>query len=546
MRSKNRARVSRWAAKCTPLAAGRRLREEERSKRHLKRLPPPQPGPQTEFYNSEADILVYGGSAGGGKTFGLLIDFGREEFTSNPGYGFVIFRRTSPEITNEHGLWDESALLYRDVGAIPRQGDHSWRWPSGAKGRFAHLQLESDKEKWQGGQIARIGFDELTHFTETQFFYMLSRNRSVCGIRPQVRATTNPKPGWVKKFLSPWLDKNFPNPAKSGELRWFVRVNGVITWVDEGYQLPREQLEGDLTGLDEAVIDDMRRAKSVTFIRSSVYDNKELLRKDPGYLTNLRSQSKVDQARLLHGDWDVFEGAFFDEWSDSAHTEVPRYRPPGKTGPLPILPRWWTFFGGMDWGYSDKSAFAFLLMAIDEHGTTHVIEEIWRQKLLDDDQAVAVVALLSKWGVPLTIPIACDPSMWSPTKSASGRYDGPKTIEAFWKAGLRGCAAADNDRIAGWSQVRRFLAIRGNESHFKAWKGYCEHLIDQFPLMEYSTTEPNDMDTDGDDHLHDCLRYALSTRPRPSAGDPHAPKPPKETNWDPAAMDKAERKSALL
>lgn len=213
----------------------------------------------------------------------------------NPGFGAVIFRRTSVQIRNEGGLWDESTKLYLPLGAEPRETTLEWRFPSGAKVSFAHLQYESDRFGWQGAQIAYLGFDELSHFTANQFFYLLSRNRTLCGVRPYVRATTNPDPlSWVKEFLAPWIAADYPEPAADGELRWFIREGGLIQWVDP--------FTPD--------------AKSVTFIRASVYDNKILLDADPAYLANLKALPLVDRKRLLEGDWEFVAGGdlFRREW----------------------------------------------------------------------------------------------------------------------------------------------------------------------------------------------------------------------------------------
>lgn len=253
----------------------------------------PQPGPQTEFFLTKADIAIYGGSAGGGKTYALLLEALRH--TGNKGYGGVIFRRTSEQVRTEGGLWSESQKIYPLVGARSREQQLDYRFPSGASVRFEHLQHEKDKLQYQGAQICFLGFDELTHFTESQFFYMLSRNRSTCGVRPYCRATCNPDANsWVKKFLAPWLDKSFPNPAKSGELRYFIRQSDDIIWVQEGTE----------------------DAKSVTFIRASVYDNQKLIEADPGYIATLKALSMVDRLRLLDGDWDIVEGGnvFKREW----------------------------------------------------------------------------------------------------------------------------------------------------------------------------------------------------------------------------------------
>ena len=155
-----------------------------------------QEGPQFAFLSSSADITIYGGAAGGGKSYGLLLDPLR--YVHVPGFGAVIFRRTSPEITNQGGLWDTSQEIYPKVNALPRRTDLSWLFAGGARVRFAHLQHDKDKLNWQGAQIPYLGFDELTHFTEEQFWYLLSRNRSTCGVPPCVRATCNPAPGWAR------------------------------------------------------------------------------------------------------------------------------------------------------------------------------------------------------------------------------------------------------------------------------------------------------------------------------------------------------------
>ena len=116
-----------------------------------------QPGPQTEFLSSHADIVVYGGAAGGGKTYGLLLESLR--YIDNAHFGGVFFRRTSPQITNERGLWDEASKLYPYLHAKPNKNDLLWRFPSGAKIAFKHLQHEDTVRDWQGSQVPFIVFD---------------------------------------------------------------------------------------------------------------------------------------------------------------------------------------------------------------------------------------------------------------------------------------------------------------------------------------------------------------------------------------------------
>lgn len=234
----------------------------------------------------------------------------------NKGFGGVIFRRTSPMIRNEGGLWDESMSLYPLIGAKPKETVLQWVFPSGAKLKFAHMQYESDRLDWQGTSIAFIGFDELTHFTKLQFFYMLSRSRSGCGVRPYIRATCNPDAdSWVAEFISWWIDQEtgFPIPERAGVLRYFVRVDDAIMWADTPEELMRHATaDPDLPKGAPPPL-----PKSVTFIPARLQDNQILMSKDPGYLSNLMAQNAVDRARLLGGNWKIRPAAglyFRREW----------------------------------------------------------------------------------------------------------------------------------------------------------------------------------------------------------------------------------------
>jgi predicted phage terminase large subunit-like protein len=255
----------------------------------------PQPGPQEAFLASPADIAIFGGAAFGGKTFALLLEATRH--TANPKYGAVIFRREAAQITNEGGLWDTAMTLYPSLHADPRTHPrHRFIFPSGARINFAGLQSETDVLNWQGGQIAMVGWDELTHFSRSQFFYLLSRNRSVSGVRPYMRATTNPDAdSWVAEFIAWWIDQDtgYPIPERSGVLRWFVRVSDQLVWGDSPEELAREH---------GVAVED---AKSVTFIAAKATDNQIGLAADPGYMANLKALGRVEQARLLHGNWKI-------------------------------------------------------------------------------------------------------------------------------------------------------------------------------------------------------------------------------------------------
>ncbi|MDO5397177.1 MAG: phage terminase large subunit [bacterium] len=255
----------------------------------------PQPGPQEKFLATSADIAIYGGAAGGGKSYALLMEPLRH--ISNNGFGAVIFRHNANQIMAEGGLWDTSSKIYPWTGARSSKNPApTWTFPGGAKVSFAHLEYEKDRLKWQGSQITMIGFDELTHFSKSQFFYMLSRNRSVCGVRPYVRATTNPDAdSWVAEFIEWWIDQDtgYPIPERSGVLRYMVQLNDALYWGDS----PEELV--DKTGCK------VEHVKSVTFIASKLSDNKILMENDPGYEANLNALSEVEKERLLNGNWKI-------------------------------------------------------------------------------------------------------------------------------------------------------------------------------------------------------------------------------------------------
>jgi predicted phage terminase large subunit-like protein len=253
----------------------------------------PQPGPQEAFLSTPADIAIMGGAAGGGKTWALLLEPLRH--AHNGQFGAVIFRRTSPQITAEGGMWDEAGDLYPEFGAVSRQSPHMYfGFPSGAKVQFAHLQHETDKESWKGAQIPLICFDQLEDFTEGQFFYLLSRNRSTCGVRPYVRGTCNPDAdSWLATFLAWWIDQEtgYPIPERSGVIRWMVRISDTIVWGNDPKTLAAE--------FPETI------PKSVTFIPAKLEDNPALEEADPGYRANLMALPLVERERLLGGNWKI-------------------------------------------------------------------------------------------------------------------------------------------------------------------------------------------------------------------------------------------------
>lgn len=256
----------------------------------------PQAGPQTMFLCSPADIIVYGGAAGGGKTYALLLEMLRNRDVQ--GFGAVIFRHNFNQITSEGGLWDSSHALYDQIAGAESHKTPKLNWSFDGKSKlsFAHIGSEDDLRSWQGSQIAYIGFDELTHFTKHEFLYMLSRNRSTCGVKPYMRATCNPDAdSWVADLISWWIDQDtgYPIESRSGVIRYMTVQNDTIYWADT-----EEELEDKYDARPED-------CKTFTFIASRLEDNKALMEADPSYLASLKALTQVDMERLLYGNWKI-------------------------------------------------------------------------------------------------------------------------------------------------------------------------------------------------------------------------------------------------
>lgn len=249
----------------------------------------PHPGKQELFHRSGAYEAFYGGQAGGGKSESLLVEAAR--YVEVPGYAAILFRRTFPELSGAGGLIPRSFELF-SAQARWSGHNHTWTWPSGATISFGHMQHEKDRFKYQGHQYAYIGFDEVTHFTQLQYLYLLSRARTMAGVPARLRAAGNPGNighEWVKaRFITAFKG------SRPGQIKWFALIDGADTEVGPGYP------------------DALSRA----FIPASVYDNPTLLRRNPHYVAMLKALPFVERKRLLDGDWDIqAAGNVFDpQW----------------------------------------------------------------------------------------------------------------------------------------------------------------------------------------------------------------------------------------
>jgi hypothetical protein len=269
----------------------------------------PIPGPQTEALQTEADITFYGGAAGGGKT-DLLLGCSLTQHRRS-----IIFRR---EFAQLKGIRERAEEIYGSIGRFNGQQE-LWKIQRGQYAgttiEFGACQFPGDEKKYQGRAHDLKGFDEITHFTEAQFRFLITWNRtSLADQRCQVIAAGNPptdaEGDWVIRYWGPWLDETHRNPAKPGELRWFVTdpKTGKDLEVDGPEELHLENEEGEL---------ELVRPKSRTFILAKVEDNPFLMQ--TGYKATLQSLPEPLRSRMLKGmfnigredaDWQVIPSAW--------------------------------------------------------------------------------------------------------------------------------------------------------------------------------------------------------------------------------------------
>lgn len=261
----------------------------------------PQPK-QESFLTSQADIVFFGGAAGGGKTYAELL--APLINIDDPNFGALYLRNTRPELTAQGSAWDTSKKIYPRFNSVPNETELKWKFPSGASVKLSAIQYDKDVYAYHSAQIPLIMFDEVTKFSRFQFFYMLSRNRAPTGYNKScwMLASCNPEPGWVADLIQWWWDPDtgYAIPERSGIIRYFTVGNDdEIEWREAGYRDSRGN-----------------KPKSITFIPSSLDDNQILKKNDPGYEANLLAQDYVTRERLLHGNWLItYKGGMFrKEW----------------------------------------------------------------------------------------------------------------------------------------------------------------------------------------------------------------------------------------
>ena len=438
----------------------------------------PNKGPQTEFLAASEREVLYGGSAGGGKSYAMLADPLR--YMGHPSFSGLLLRHTTEELRE---LIFKSQELYPKIWKGIKWSERKMQWvaPSGARLWMSYLDRDDDVLRYQGLAFSWIGFDELTQWaTPFAWNYMRSRLRSTSPDLPvYMRATTNPGGRghhWVKKMF---ID---PSP---------YNISFNATDIESGEELKYP------AGHSKAGQPLFKRR----FIPARLTDN-PYLSSQGDYEAMLLSLPEQQRRQLLEGDWDIKEGAAFTEFDRNIHVVEPFH-----------IPNNWVKFRACDYGYGSYSAVVWIAVSPSEQ--LIVYRELYVSKVLATDLADMILDAEAedgniKYGV-------LDSSLWHKRGDT-----GPSLAEQMI---MRGCRFRPSDRsrgsrVSGKNELHRRLQVdEFTEEPRLVFFSTCTNIISQLPAIPLDKKNPEDIDTHSEDHLYDALRYGIMSRPRFSIFD---------------------------
>lgn len=415
---------------------------------------------QWEFINATEDEVMYGGAAGGGKSYGQILD-GMLKALEYPGIKQIMFRKTYKEL--EKSLIRVSQEVYPKSIATYNESKYMWKFKNGSIIDFGYLATESDVYNYQSAEYDIIRLDEATHFTEFQYKYMQSRIRGANNFPKQLKCSTNP--GNVGHAF---IRERFIDPG---------RLNETMEIVDD---------DGDIVTL--------------RFIPAKVQDNMFLAESDPQYVKRLKNLPEKERRMLLFGDWDVFEGQFFTEFKRETHAVTPF-----------AIPDHWQRYRAFDYGLDMLACY---WAAFDELGNCFIYNEYYEKNLLIQQAAKEI---LDRTPNEEQIRNTFAPAdMWA-TNRATGKFQ----AEMFQDCGLP-LTQVRNSREAGWQNMLDWLhpvpdGTGGVKPRLFIFSN-CTKLISVIPLQQHDEKNPNDVAKEPHEisHYVDAVRYLLDGRPRPA------------------------------
>jgi len=411
----------------------------------------PNEGPQTEFLAAAETDVLYGGAAGGGKSYAMLVDPLR--YAHRSAHRALIIRRSMPELRE---LIDKSRELYPKAfpGCKYREVEKLWNFPSGAKVEFGFLERDADVYRYQGQAYSWIGFDEITHLpTEFSWNYLASRLRTTDSeIVPYMRCTANP--GGVGAH---WVKKRYIEPSEPDKS--FLGQDGLTR----------------------------------KFIPARLEDN-PFLATDGRYEQMLKALPPTQRKQLLEGNWDVNEGAAFTEFNIEEHV-IPPFQ----------IPMHWERVKGIDYGYASESA--CIWAAIDpSDGTLIIYRELYRKGLTGHELGAIITEM--ELADPFSVQGVLDTAAWSRTGTT-----GPTVGESLVRQGHK-LRRADKNRIQGKIQIHEYLRLQPSGRPRLQIFSSCPSLIRELQGIPLDKSNPEDVDTHAPDHAYDALRYLIMSRPR--------------------------------
>ena len=282
----------------------------------------PQEGAQEVALGSKADVTIYGGAAGSGKSYIMLLRPLLQ--IEDPNFNCVFFRRTGPQLSGAGGLWSEAKKMYADWFPRIVENERKMTFPSGAVIKFSHMEHERNAIDHQGLQYSQVYFDEGTHFLESQVTYLMSRLRSDAECDSTMFVSCNPDPdSFIADWIDWWLDDSgYPDKAKCGVIRHYIVVDETPVFADTEQELV-DDYRGQIYIQDNEGNEIYVPPKTMTFIGGTIFDNPALIRANPKYLAELNSLPHIEKSRLLHGNWYARpEGSsyFQRQWLQKAET----------------------------------------------------------------------------------------------------------------------------------------------------------------------------------------------------------------------------------